>query len=156
MRLWHKDLIPYLPRQQLIAQWRECCAIAGSIAKKGTPNHLLVNKIMEFHAFHFWSYSSLVYCELRDRGYKPTRESFERYYRNYFKGFKKDLSNLYVSISTIIPTEEIFSSWHNKRYLLQCLANLSEKYDCGGIPEDEWQIIKAAFPEEIKIIYGGI
>lgn len=34
MRLWHKDLIPYLPRQQLIAQWRECCAIAGSIAKK--------------------------------------------------------------------------------------------------------------------------
>lgn len=43
MRLWHKELIPYLPRQQLIAQWRECCAIASNLASKGTPNHLLVN-----------------------------------------------------------------------------------------------------------------
>lgn len=23
MRLWHKDPIPYLPHQQLVAQWRE-------------------------------------------------------------------------------------------------------------------------------------
>lgn len=34
MRLWHKDLIHYLPRQQLIAQWRECCAIAVGFLKK--------------------------------------------------------------------------------------------------------------------------
>ena len=41
MRLWHKDLIPYLPKQQLISQWRECCCIAKNIADNGTPNHLL-------------------------------------------------------------------------------------------------------------------
>lgn len=29
MRLWHKDLIPYLPRQQLLGQWRECCPYSG-------------------------------------------------------------------------------------------------------------------------------
>ena len=46
MRLWHKDLIPYLPRQQLLGQWRECCCIAKSIHDKGSPNHLLVNKII--------------------------------------------------------------------------------------------------------------
>ena len=25
MRLWHKDLIQYLPDLQLKGQWRECC-----------------------------------------------------------------------------------------------------------------------------------
>lgn len=48
MRLWHYKLISYLPRQQLIAQWRECCAIANNLASKGTLNHLLVNKITEY------------------------------------------------------------------------------------------------------------
>lgn len=33
MRLWHIDLIPVLPREQLVAQWRECSAIAGAILK---------------------------------------------------------------------------------------------------------------------------
>ena len=37
MRLWHKDLIYVLPRQQLLGQWRECCLIAKNIAEKGTP-----------------------------------------------------------------------------------------------------------------------
>ena len=39
MRLWHKDLISVLPRQQLLGQWRECCLIARNIAEKNTPNH---------------------------------------------------------------------------------------------------------------------
>ena len=56
MRLWHKELIPYLPRQQLLGQWRECCAIAKSIAETGTPNHVLVNKIMEYPKPHFVLY----------------------------------------------------------------------------------------------------
>ena len=45
MRLWHKELIEYLPQQQLISQWRECCAIAANLAKDHTPNHILVNPI---------------------------------------------------------------------------------------------------------------
>lgn len=27
MRLWHEELIPLLPRQQLLGQHRECCAM---------------------------------------------------------------------------------------------------------------------------------
>jgi len=45
LRLWSYQLLPYLPRQQLLSQWRECCCIAKSITEKGTPNHILVNKI---------------------------------------------------------------------------------------------------------------
>ena len=46
MRLWHKDLISVLPREQLVAQWRELSAIAGNIQIKNTPNHILVNKVI--------------------------------------------------------------------------------------------------------------
>lgn len=48
MGLWHKDLIEKLPREQLVAQWRECSAIAGNLITKGTPNHILVNKILNY------------------------------------------------------------------------------------------------------------
>ena len=34
MRLWHKDLIDVLPREQLVAQWREISACVSSIQKK--------------------------------------------------------------------------------------------------------------------------
>lgn len=29
VRLWHEDLISRLPRQQLLGQHRECCALRG-------------------------------------------------------------------------------------------------------------------------------
>lgn len=153
MRLWHKDLIPYLPTKQLVSQWRECCAIVGIISKKGTLNNLLVDKIMKFHPFHFWNYSSLVAEEMKIKGYNLSSKSLKTFWDNFIIGFKNKLHGMCISTNCKIPKETIFEDWHNKRYLLQCLANLSEKYDCGGIPEDEWDKIKSAFPEEIKILY---
>ena len=60
MRLWHKDMISILPREQLVAQWRELSAIAGNIQTKGTPNHILVNKIMDYPLNHFVTYAAAV------------------------------------------------------------------------------------------------
>ena len=57
MRLWHKDLLPYLPKQQLVSQWRECCCIAKNISVSGTPNHILVNRILEYPERHFVCYA---------------------------------------------------------------------------------------------------
>lgn len=34
------------------------------------------------------------------------------------------------------------------------LPTFQKKYDCGGIPDNEWNKIKQAFPEQIKLIYG--
>ena len=48
MRLWHTELIKVLPREQLVAQWRELCAIAGAVQKNGTPNHILVNFVLDY------------------------------------------------------------------------------------------------------------
>ena len=69
MRLWHKDLISVLPRQQLLGQWRECCLIAKNIAEKGTPNHILVNKIMDYPIDYFIYYSEMIVTEMFKRKY---------------------------------------------------------------------------------------
>ena len=45
MRLWHKNLITYLPTKQLVGQWRECSAICGSIIKHCHVNHPIVNRL---------------------------------------------------------------------------------------------------------------
>lgn len=126
MRLWHKDLIPVLPRQQLLSQWRECCAIAKSISEKGTPNHILVNKIMDYPMGHFWKYGYLIMKEMERRGYKCDFDRFEKW-----------IDKPYALITP--STYHLFENWHNERYLIQCYHNLEEKYDCGGVPKDEWK-----------------
>lgn len=52
MRLWHKNLIEVLPDKQLIAQWRELAAIAKKVILRGTPNHGLVNKVLDYRVDH--------------------------------------------------------------------------------------------------------
>lgn len=138
MRLWHKDLIPYLPRQQLIAQWRECCAICSNWANKGTQNHLLVNKVMDYPPVHFITYTREIIGEFILRDYKVGKKSMSNFIENFerFGNFSETLIN-----------GNIFENWHNERYLKQCLFNLQEKYDCGGIPEEEWKVIENHFGE---------
>ena len=125
MRLWHKDLIPFLPRQQLLSQWRECCCIARNISANGTPNHLLVNKVLDYPITHFYTYGLSVAAEMKSRGYKCDLERFIHYFT-------------YPHETHIIAMCDVFKSWHNKRYLRQCYYNLQEKYDCGGVSDDEW------------------
>lgn len=132
MRLWHKDLIPVLPRQQLLSQWRECCCIARNIAVNGTPNHLLVNKILDYPVEHFHRYAQEVAYEMVRREYKINVERFLKWYRQIGEAFP-DFE------------DEIYPGWHNDRYLLQCFCNLQEKYDCGGITRKEWQIVNGWF-----------
>ena len=98
MRLWHRNLIKVLPRQQLIAQWRECCCIARNIVVNGTPNHLLVNKILDYDLSEFYSYSILISNEMINRGYKVDRNKFEKY------------------IKCDRFTSQPFEEWFNDRY----------------------------------------
>lgn len=127
MRLWHKDLISVLPDKQLVGQWRECCAIARNIKVNGTPNHILVNRIMNYPMDHFYWYSEKVYIEMINRGYKCNWTKFTKWI---------------PTTVHIIPSEyELFKGWHNRRYLLQCLFNLQEKYDCGGISYKDWEVL---------------
>lgn len=136
MRLWSYQLLPYLPRLQLISQWRECCCIAKSIAEKGTPNHILVNKIMDYPIDHFVEYCCNVCLEMEYRGYKCDSSRFYKYFAT------KD-----IVVPLRIDGERIFPDWHNDIYLRENLYNLEEKFRAGGIPADEWQVIYDRFKD---------
>jgi len=129
MRLWHKNLIPVLPRQQLLGQWRECCAIARNISVKGSPNHVLVNRIMDYPLSHFYNYGKWIYWDMMRRGYKCDLSRFSHYFT-----FPHDME--YISF------DEIFKNWHDEKYLRQCFYNLEEKHDCGAISDAEWKLIQ--------------
>lgn len=134
MRLWHKDLIPVLPRKQLVAQWRELSAIATNIRTKGTPNHILVNKIMEYPMNHFISYAVAVREEMTKRGYK----TMDRVWDNITSVVDNNDYN-------IVPVQECFPDWHNQKYLTQCYFNLEEKHDCSGISDEDFDKIHELF-----------
>lgn len=142
MRLWHKDSIDVLPRQQLIGQWRECCAIARNIALNGTPNHLLVNRVLDYPIEHFITYSRLIYDEMIKRGYRCRFNNFEVW------------AGKFADVSRTINYSDLFYGWHDIRYLNQCYFNLQEKFDCGGIGLIEWETIDKKFVD--CLAYEGI
>ena len=131
MRLWHKELIPVLPRNRLVSQWRELVMVHNLIADKGTPNHILVNRVCDYPFSHFYSYTNLVQNEMWRRGY-ATDISVER---KLFTSWEDDKE------VHLLPIEDIYKEWHNDRYMLQCYYNLQEKYDCDNVNEREWHIL---------------
>lgn len=139
IRIWHKDLITALPREQLVAQWRELSAIAGNLNTKGTPNHILVNKVCDYPRDHFISYAFWIRQEMTRRGYRTMDSVWDKIYCT------REID--YGEIE-ILPIQDLFPGWHNNRYLEQCYFNLEEKYDCGGIAQ-EWF-------EKIQNIYFGV
>lgn len=139
MRLWHKDLIKVLPRQQLVAQWRELCCIMRNIEKNGSPNHLLVNKIMDYPASHLIQYALLVCGEMEKRGYKVSKITRNK--------FLDRVATFVDKFNSANKSWEIFGDWHDNRYFKQCYYNLQEKYDCGGISQEEWDKIETVFQE---------
>lgn len=132
MRLWSYQLLPYLPRQQLLSQWRECCCIAKSMAEKGAPNHILVNKIMDYPVDHFVEYCCCVCIEMEYRGYRCDFSRLDRYLET-------------MNAAPLKNGEQIFPDWHDDIYLRENLYNLEEKFRAGGIPADEWQRIYDRF-----------
>lgn len=129
MRLWHADLIKVLPREQLISQWRELSAIAGAIQKNGTPNHILVNFVLEYNFDHFISYTYYVREEMTKRGYKTMNSVWEK-----IVALKPDY--------TILPLERVYFNKMDDTYRAICYYNLYEKYMCGGISKEDWQKIE--------------
>ena len=134
MRLWDKRLIKVLPHRQLCSQFRECCAIAKSISEKGTPNHILVNRIMDYPLYHFTTYTKLVADEMIKRGYKCDYHKFCEYIKPAL------IKTTYPWMT--VTKEDLFNDWHNERYLKQCLYNLQEKFDSKGISQEEWNKIE--------------
>lgn len=118
MRLWHTKLIKTLPNMHLQAQWRELSAIAGAIQKNGTPNHVLVNFVLDYDYDNFISYAYYIRQEMTNRGIRTMNSVWEK-----IISLKPDY--------TILPIEEVYKEKMDKLYLKICYYNLFEKYICG-------------------------
>lgn len=135
MRIWHYELVRALPDAQLVSQWRELCAIAKRIELYGYPNHLLVNKVMDYSAQELINYADEVIEEMNYRHFRINIMTYNNFIHrlvnseNKFKNIKKSQCGQY-------------KGWHDSRYYWQCFYNLQEKHDCGGLTENEWNRIK--------------
>ena len=125
MRIWHKNLIPILPREQLVAQWRELSAIAGAVQKNGTPNHTLVNFILDYDFDHFISYAKAIREEMTFRGYRTSDAVWDK-----IVSLKPDWNE--------ISFVNIYKEKFNDFYFMICLNNLMEKISTGSITEQPY------------------
>lgn len=129
IRLWHKHMISALPREQLVGQWRELSSIAGAIQKNGTPNHLLVNFVLDYDYDHFISYAYYVRAEMTKRGYRTMESVWKKI---------TALKPCY----NILSLDEIYPEKMGLTYWNICYYNLMEKWLCGGISYKEWEKIE--------------
>lgn len=116
MRLWHEDLICFLPRNQLLGQHRECCALRG---KGWGRKHATVNYVFNYSPFLLYKYHLMIMNEMTERGYKVSKEWLDKNYRG------KSISP-YSNLLEIATSRPIYNE-HNDIYLKECLENLESK-----------------------------
>lgn len=120
MRLWHESLIPMLPRQQLLGQHRECCALRGK--GWGKP-HATVNYVFQYAPERLYSYHIKVIQEMKKRWYRVDPLWEDPLYRGKQCPPHSDRS--------FYETERTYKASiypeHDEDYLKECLENLCEK-----------------------------
>ena len=130
MRIWHYELLQYLPDAQFKGQLRELVAIMRDWRDKEKTNHLLINKVMEYPKGELTAYYII----------------YENEYGNRYSKFPRGYIAEFMSFCEYLPVCEkggvVFKGWHNKEYLRVCMANLYEKHVFGigksRITDEEW------------------
>ena len=142
MRLWHYKLIPFLPKSQLLAQWRELNCIF-----KNKPKHILINYVYEYPAKALYSYSLRVINQMHERGYRiKSLDNFKRYYQDCAD--ELSLNNPWL---IRLDQENPFPKHHEVRYFEQCFFNLEEKYDRGqkDFTKEQYEALCAFYSEQM-------
>lgn len=128
MRLWHQALISKLPRQQLLGQHRECCALRGNGWGK---KHATVDYVFTYQPEYLIAYHMIVIKEVRDIGYNIDKLwLIPRYRGKTCKRYESDdLSDLMgnLLVGSAIEEERMIFKEHNDEYLQECIENLKRK-----------------------------
>ena len=127
VRLWHVSLIKYLPRQQLLGQHRECCALRGK--GWGKP-HATVNYVFKYSPRMLYQFHLLVMKEMEKRGYHGDKIWLDYHYRGRQLG--------YADYNTVGKFFEKYPE-HDKKYLAECIDNLRGK---GVVRESEDELFR--------------
>lgn len=126
MRLWHQSLIPKLPRQQLLGQHRELCALRG---RGWGRKHSVVNYVFEHDHELLVAYHCLVMDEMVARGYKPDTTWYNPNWRGSTLGEEPGWAN-WSSVESLLSkagAKMTIYPEHNNEYLQECIDNLKSK-----------------------------
>lgn len=140
MRLWHYKLLDCLDDFHIVAQYRELLAIKRAINKNGTPNHRLVNKVLDYSLLDFKIYTMKVEEELEKRNISFNKSKIDEIMTWQSDKFKITSDN-----------KPLYDGWHNNRYLRQCYFNLQEKFDCKIVSKEAWDKIEKRYKEILGV-----
>lgn len=127
MRLWHQSLISKLPRQQLLGQHRECCALRG---KGWGRKHATVDYVFTHSPEMLFAYHRLIMEEMKNRGYHPDGVWKDPCWRGSVLGKEENWIDPKACGGYIINAKllnEMIYPEHNDAYLKECLDNLKSK-----------------------------
>lgn len=127
MRIWHQFLISKLPRQQLLGQHRECCALRG---RGWGRKHSVVNYVFDHDPELLVAYHYLVMDEMKRRGYSPDITWYNPEYRGTALGYVTAWADAdIVDDQYMYATHKngIIYPEHDDAYLQECIDNLKGK-----------------------------
>lgn len=127
MRLWHQSLIPYLPRQQLLGQHRECCALRGNGWGR---KHATVDYAFKYNPAYLVAYHYLIMNEMKNRNYKPDMLWMSPNWRGNTLKLDTSFADpdiVYDTYKNATEENQIIYPEHNDKYLQECLDNLKSK-----------------------------
>ena len=149
MRLWHINLIPYLPKSQLLAQWREL----NSIFKK-QDKHILIKYVYTYPKQDLFIYANAVLNEFVKRHY-VVRDftNFNNYFGEYLQSEQRQRLNdelLRKGFDGVVKDHQFDE--HNNEYLTICYWNLREKYLRGqkDFTNEIWHKLDDFYKGEMK------
>lgn len=136
MRLWHQEMIPYLSKDHLLGQNRECCALRGG--GWGKP-HSVVDYVFSHSPRKLYDYHRLILNEMDKRWYNHAPAWDFPEFRGWIrvKVFNSETFKLELvetvrtkwtvdQVAPIIYEGNIYLE-HDTDYLNECLANLKSK-----------------------------
>ena len=127
MRLWHQSIIPYLDRQRLLSQHRECAALRGR--GWGRP-HATVNYVFTHQPEWLVAYHILVMEEMRRRGYNPDKTWYAAEYRGSTLGYESGWADQDITDDQYCYAahkDGIIYPEHDDTYLRECIELLKTK-----------------------------
>ena len=125
IRIWHESLLPKLPRQQLLGQHRECCALRGAGWGR---KHSVVNYVFEHLPERLIAYHWHIMDEMEHRGYHPDRIWDNPNYRGKTIGIQEGWADEdIVDMWHNLPKGSLIYKEHNDEYLKECIENLKAK-----------------------------
>lgn len=127
MRLWAQQLIPYLDRQRLLGQHRECAALRGR--GWGRP-HATVNYVFTHRPEWLVAYHHLVIDEMTKRGYNHDVKWDSPEYRGTTLGYDERFADADIVDDQYVYAkckDGIIYPEHNDAYLRECIELLKTK-----------------------------